>query len=46
LSPCGNARKNAEKEMGRPVITTKNYLSESEKKKRKQIKNQKNVKED
>ena len=30
---AGNARKDAEKELGRPVTTKQNYLSESEKKK-------------
>jgi DNA-damage-inducible protein D len=30
---AGNARKDAEKELGRPVISTKNYLSKPEKKK-------------
>jgi len=31
---AGNARKDAEKELGRPVISKQNYLSKSEKKKR------------
>ena len=30
---AGNARQNAEKELGRPISTNKNYLSESEKRK-------------
>ncbi|MBU4502328.1 MAG: Bro-N domain-containing protein [Nanoarchaeota archaeon] len=36
---AGNARKDAEKELGRSVITRKNYLSKSEKKKKLQDKN-------
>ena len=31
---AGNARKDAEKELGRPVISRENYLSNSEKKKK------------
>ena len=31
---AGNARKNAEKELGRSVTTRQNYLSEPEKKKK------------
>jgi len=38
---AGNARKNAEKELGRPVTTRQNYLSEREKKKKIQDKNKK-----
>jgi len=38
---AGNARKDAEKELSRPIITGENYLSESKKKKRKLIKNKK-----
>ena len=35
---AGNARKDAEKELGRPVTTRQNYLSEPEKKKKLQDK--------
>src|SRR3989338_8031440 len=33
---AGNARKETEKELGRPIITSENYLTEQEKKKNKQ----------
>ena len=36
---AGNARKEAEKELGRPITTKENYLSEPEKKKRLEQKN-------
>ena len=38
---AGNARKDAEKELGRPVITGENYLSEPEKKKKLEDKSKK-----
>jgi len=38
---AGNARKNAEKELSRPVTTRQNYLSEPEKKKKLQDKSEK-----
>ncbi len=41
---AGNARKDAEKELGRPVISEKNYLSES--KKKKQIRNNEDIVEE
>ncbi|HZX12670.1 MAG TPA: Bro-N domain-containing protein [Candidatus Nanoarchaeia archaeon] len=34
---AGNARKETEKELGRPIVTSKNFLSEPEKRKKKQI---------
>src|SRR3989338_5341594 len=34
---AGNARKDAEKRIGKPIITSKNYLEEPEKNKRKQL---------
>ncbi len=36
---AGNARKETERELGRPIVSRENYLSEPEKNKRKQIKN-------
>ncbi|HIJ02428.1 TPA: phage antirepressor protein, partial [Candidatus Woesearchaeota archaeon] len=38
---AGNARIEAEKELGRPITSKKNYLSEPEKKTKKLIKNKK-----
>ncbi|MBU4245591.1 MAG: phage antirepressor protein, partial [Nanoarchaeota archaeon] len=35
---AGNARKETERELGRPILSGENYLSEPEKDKRKQIK--------
>lgn len=37
---AGNARKETERELGRPIVSRENYLSEPEENKRKQIKNQ------
>ena len=34
---AGNARKETEKELGRPITSSENYLSETEKKNRKKI---------
>src|SRR3989344_5000172 len=38
---AGNARKETEKELGRPIATSENYLAESEKKKKLEYKNKK-----
>ncbi len=35
---AGNARKDTEKELGRPITTSENYLETPEKEKRKRIK--------
>ncbi len=34
---AGNARKETEKELGRPIVTSENYLAEPERKRKKQM---------
>ena len=39
---AGNARKDAEKRIGKPIISSENYIAEQEKKKRKKLEDKSN----